>query len=102
MINRGTTKNRLLKVLDILDKKDKSTLNSEVLIFIKDVDDVDYYFIDKEGNKIPTTQAIAEHSIKDSKGRLIKPHIVNIEVVDNSDLEKVLYEHNTSDAVGGN
>ena len=102
MINRGTTKNRLFKLIDKLDSRDKDITNDDVLIVIKEVGDNDYYFIDKEGNKIPTTQAIADHSILNSKGKAIPPYIVKIEVVDNSDLESVLYESDKADAVGGN
>ena len=91
MLTNKTPKTRLLNVLNVIDKQDKSITNDEVLIVIKDVGDNDYYFIDKEGNKIPTTQAIAEHSMYDSKGKMIKPHIVSVSVVDNSDLEGIMY-----------
>ena len=81
VINRGNTKSRLLKVLDILDKKDKSIINDDVLIVIKEVGDNDYYYIDKQGNKTPITQAVAEHSLLDSKGKLIEPLIIKVSVV---------------------
>lgn len=93
MINRASAISRLNKIIDKLDSQDADINNQEILIFIKDVGDTDYYFIDDKGNKIPTSDAIVEHSIRDSKGKLIQPHIVNIEVVDNSNLESVLYNN---------
>lgn len=93
MLNKGTTKGRLLKISDILDARDKKT-NNEVLVFIKDIKDNEFYFIDDEGNKIPRDKAIIEHSIRDSKGKLIKPTSINIEIVDNSSLEGVMYSTN--------
>ena len=93
MIQRKDAINRLNKIIDTLDKKDADTQNNELLVLIKDVGDTDYYFIDDKGNKIPISDAIAEHSIKDSKGNAIKPHIINIEVVDNSYLEQFMYQN---------
>lgn len=93
MIQRKDAINRLNKIIDTLDKKDADTQNNELLVLIKDVGDTDYYFIDDKGNKIPTSDEIAEHSIKDSKGNVIKPHIINIEVVDNSYLEQFMYQN---------
>ena len=92
MLDKGSIKSRLFRVMDKVDTKDKDTINDNILIFIKDTEDTEYYFIDKNGNKIPTTKAIAEKSITDSKGRLIKPNSIKIDVVDNSYLESVMYQ----------
>ena len=91
MIIRGNTKSRFFKVLDKLDAKDND-INKEVLIVIKGTEDNDYYFIDDKGNKIPTTQAIADRSIFDSRGRLRQPHLLKVEVVDNEHLESAMYD----------
>lgn len=81
-----------LNNLDLIINKDTNDKN--VLIVIKDVGDNDYFLIDKEGNKIPTSQAIVENSIINSKGKTIPPYLVKVEIVDNSDLESVLYDAN--------
>lgn len=91
MLDKGNIKSRLYKVISKVDTQDKDTINNNILIFIKDTEDTEYYFIDKKGNKIPTTQAIADKSIRDSRGRLIKPNSIKIDVVDNSYLEGVMY-----------
>lgn len=80
-----------LNNLDLLLNKDE---NRDVMIVIKDVGDNDYYYIDKEGNKIPTSQVIVENSIINSRGKTIPPYLVKVEIVDNSDLESVLYDAN--------
>ena len=81
-----------LNNLDLLINKDNK--DKDVLIVIKDVGDNDYFLIDKEGNKIPTSQAIVEHSIINNKGKTIPPYLVKVEIVDNSYLESVLYDAN--------
>jgi len=91
MLDKGSIKSRLYKIINKVDTKDKDTINNNILIFIKDTEDTEYYFIDDKGNKIPTTQAIINKSIKDSKGKIIKPKSIKIDVVDNSYLESVLY-----------
>ena len=91
MLDKGNIKSRLYRVIDKVDTKDKDTINNNILIFIKDIEDIEYFFIDDKGNKIPTTQAIINKSIKDSKGKIIKPKSIKIDVVDNSYLEGVMY-----------
>lgn len=91
MLDKGNIKSRLYRVMDKVDTKDKDTINNNILIFIKDTNDTEYYFIDDKGNKTPTTQAIINKSIKDSKGKIIKPKSIKIDVVDNSYLEGVMY-----------
>lgn len=91
MASNISTISRLNKIINKLDNQDANIKNNEILFFTKDVGDTDYYFIDKNNNKIPRDIVIKEHSIKNSRGNLITPHIVNIQVVDNSNLESVLY-----------
>lgn len=75
-----------------MDSKDNTLFNNDILLLIKDDADDDYYYTDYEGNKIPSTDAIKKYSITNSKGKVLKPSIIKIDVVDNSYLEKILYQ----------
>ena len=88
MFKKYSINNKLSKIIDILDSKDNKLFNNDVVFLVKDIGDVDY--TDNEGNSL--SDAIKKKSIINSKGKRIPPSIVLIDVIDNSYLEKVLYQ----------
>ena len=84
-------KSKLNKIINKIDSISASNDKYNVFISIKGVDDTDYYFMDKEGNKISISDTQAINSLKDSKGNIIKPRFIKIQVVDNTDLESCFY-----------
>lgn len=88
MFKKYSINNKLSKIIDILDSKDNKLFNNNVVFLVKDIGDTDY--IDNEGNSV--SDAIKKNSIINSKGKKIPPSIVLIDVIDNSYLEKILYQ----------
>ena len=91
VLNMLNIRAKLNKLLTRVDTLTADAVNKDILIVIKDTDDVDFYYIDDEGKKIPISEVIAYKSFY-SRGKLITPNIVKIEVVDNSYLESCLYD----------
>lgn len=88
MFKKYSINNKLSKIIDILDSKDNKLFNNNVVFLVKDIGYTDY--IDNEGNSV--SDAIKKNSIINSKGKILPPSIVLIDVIDNSYLEKCLYQ----------
>ena len=79
---------KINKIIELLDRKDKELVNDKIIFLVKDVGASDY--IDYEGNSV--SDAIKKYSIVNSKGKRLPPNIVLIDIIDNSYLEKYLYQ----------
>lgn len=88
MFKKYNINNKLSKIIDILDSKDNKLFNNNVVFLVKDIGYTDY--VDNEGNSV--SDAIKKYSIINSKGKILKPSIVLIDVIDNSYLESILYQ----------
>ena len=79
---------KINKIIELLDSKDNKLFNNNVVFLVKDIGYTDY--VDNEGNSI--SDAIKKNSIINSKGKTLPPSIVLIDVIDNSYLEKFMYQ----------
>jgi hypothetical protein len=90
MYGKSSIINRLKKIEDKMQLSDDKDLSTLMVINVDR--DNDYYFIDDEGNKQQISEDIYNQVVKRQIKRF-KGHIpIAVKIVDNEDLEQVLWD----------